>query len=269
MLATPAQKTLADFAAARSLHEVSRALGRFSRTLPLPRAAFDHDIANPGLPAGGDLEPLGVELGWPSDFVRRWVKGNMVLACPLNLPCRTLRRPFCWSLDAENLGLDGSLPLPRPFTATGQQALSMLRQMGVRSGILVPVHQPGGRTGFVSWVSDQPLEATRQSAERLGAELFFIAHAFLERIDSMLAGDDGPPPGDCTLTDRERECLAWVARGKTDGEIGIIIDRSPETARFHVRNAIAKLDASSRAHAVAKAMRRGWLGDLERAPPGA
>lgn len=263
MLATPAQKTLADFAAARSLHEVSRALGRFSRTLPLPRAAFDYDIANPGLPAGGDIEPLGVELGWPSDFVRRWVKGNMVLACPLNLPCRKLRRPFCWGLDAENLGVENTL-LPRPFTATGQQTLSMLRQMGVASGILVPVHQPGGRTGFVSWVSEQPLETTRQTAERLGAELFFIAHAFLERVDAiLLAGDGDVLRGAGALTERERECLAWVARGKTDGEIGTIIDRSPETARFHVRNAIAKLDASSRAHAVAKAMRRGWLGDLD------
>ncbi|MFQ5347168.1 MAG: autoinducer binding domain-containing protein [Rhodothalassiaceae bacterium] len=261
MLAEPTERFLRDLATASDLHAASSLLAQFSRSLPAPRAGFDYDIANPGLPGNGDSEPLGVELGWPSEFVRRWVKGGMVLACPLAIPCRKRWRPFTWSMDEDNLGLDGD-ELPRPFTAMGQQALSLLRQAGVRSGILVPVHQPGGRTGFVSWVSDRPHAEMRRWADDYASELFVVAHAFLERVDAMLNADAAARE-DCPLTERERECLTWVARGKTDSEIGIIIDRSPETARFHVRNAIAKLDASSRSHAVAKAMRRGWLGAIE------
>jgi len=133
----------------------------------------------------------------------------------------------------------------------------------VRSGITVPVHQPGGRTGFVTWVSEDPIGQMQHWADRFASDLFLVAHAFLERIDAMVVIREGDVPHDCPLTARERECLTWVACGKTDGEIAIIIDRSAETARFHVRNAVTKLDAASRSHAVAKAMRRGWLGPIE------
>ncbi|GGO08627.1 LuxR family transcriptional regulator [Iodidimonas muriae] len=262
MLAEPTQRFLSDLPGARNLQEASMLLGDYSQSLPVPRAAFDNDLANPSHVAGQKREPIGVELGWPSDFVRRWFSSGLMLACPLVVPCRKMRRPFSWGLDEDNLGLEGDT-LPKPFTALGQQTLSLLRQVGVRSGITVPVHQPGGRTGFVTWVSNEPLKTVRDWADRHAGELFLVGHAFLEHVDMMVAEGASDMADACSLTERERECLTWVACGKTDSEIGIIIDRSPETARFHVRNAIAKLDASSRSHAVAKAMRKGWLGQIE------
>lgn len=54
------------------------------------------------------------------------------------------------------------------------------------------------------------------------------------------------------LTARERDCLAWVAEGKSDWDISVILGISEGTARFHVDNARRKLDAVNRAHAVAK-----------------
>lgn len=237
-------------------------LGHYSQGLPFPRAAFDNDLSNPMLPLGDAGEHIGVELGWPSDFIRQWVDSGLMLACPLAEPCRRMRRPFSWGLDEDNLGVK-AINLPRPFTALGQQTLSLLRQAGAVSGITVPVHQPGGRTGFVTWVTEEPLRTSHSWADANASNLFLVAHAFLEHLDTMLRKLALDGADACPLTVRERECLTWVARGKTDSEIGIIIDRSPETARFHVRNAIAKLNASSRSHAVAKAVRRGWLGDVD------
>jgi len=262
MLAEPTERFLRELPAVRNAHEASLLLSRYSRGLPTRRAVFDYDVANPGLPGNDHPEPLGVELGWPSDVVRRWVKNSMVLACPLIPPCRKMRRPFTWDLELENLGIRDEL-LPRPYTVSAQQSLNLIREVGVRSGITVPVHQPGGRTGFVTWVSEDPIGQMQHWADRFASDLFLVAHAFLERIDAMVVIREGDVPHDCPLTARERECLTWVACGKTDGEIAIIIDRSAETARFHVRNAVTKLDAASRSHAVAKAMRRGWLGPIE------
>ena len=54
------------------------------------------------------------------------------------------------------------------------------------------------------------------------------------------------------LSSRERDCLGFVAEGKTDWEIGQILGISETTARFHVDNARRKLDAVNRAHAVAR-----------------
>jgi len=56
------------------------------------------------------------------------------------------------------------------------------------------------------------------------------------------------------LTKRERECLSWVAAGKTDWEISEVLGISHETVHKHINNALRKLNATTRAHAVALAI---------------
>jgi LuxR family quorum sensing-dependent transcriptional regulator len=69
-----------------------------------------------------------------------------------------------------------------------------------------------------------------------------------------------PPAGDQpVLTQREHDALAFVADGKTDWEISVILGISEATVRFHVDNARRKLGASNRAHAVARMASRGLL----------
>ncbi len=57
------------------------------------------------------------------------------------------------------------------------------------------------------------------------------------------------------MTPREREVLAWVARGKSAWEIGEILDITKRTVDEHVQTAVRKLGAINRAHAVALAIR--------------
>ena len=56
------------------------------------------------------------------------------------------------------------------------------------------------------------------------------------------------------LSDREREVVRLVARGETGKEIAAELGIAHETVRTHVRNAMTKLNARSRAHLVAKAL---------------
>jgi DNA-binding CsgD family transcriptional regulator len=57
------------------------------------------------------------------------------------------------------------------------------------------------------------------------------------------------------LSPRESECLGWVAEGKTDAEVGKILQISPRTVRFHINNAKTKLGVATRIQAVTKRMR--------------
>jgi PAS domain S-box-containing protein len=57
------------------------------------------------------------------------------------------------------------------------------------------------------------------------------------------------------LTKREREVLTLLARGANAEEVAVDAVLSPETVRTHVRNAMRKLGARSRPHAVALAVR--------------
>lgn len=66
-------------------------------------------------------------------------------------------------------------------------------------------------------------------------------------------------PNQLPLTDREREVLAFVAGGLRGGEIAQHLVLSPETIKSHVQNAMAKLGAHTRAHAVAIALRTGQI----------
>ncbi len=61
-----------------------------------------------------------------------------------------------------------------------------------------------------------------------------------------------PDADDVRLTERERDTLAWVAEGKSDWEISVILGLSETTVRFHVDNARKKLGAVNRAQAVAR-----------------
>jgi DNA-binding NarL/FixJ family response regulator len=67
------------------------------------------------------------------------------------------------------------------------------------------------------------------------------------------------PPGFDSLTPRERQVLAAMSNGLGNREIGGALGISAHTAKFHVAQIIAKLQAQSRAHAVAKALRAGFV----------
>jgi DNA-binding NarL/FixJ family response regulator len=61
------------------------------------------------------------------------------------------------------------------------------------------------------------------------------------------------------LSPREREILDGIARGLRGEQIAAQLSISPETVRTHVRNAMEKLEAHTRAHAVAIALRQGEI----------
>jgi DNA-binding CsgD family transcriptional regulator len=67
-----------------------------------------------------------------------------------------------------------------------------------------------------------------------------------------------PAPADgagrIRLTDREREIMALVASGLQGADIAELLFLSPETIKSHVHNAMGKLGAHTRAHAVAIAL---------------
>ncbi len=60
-------------------------------------------------------------------------------------------------------------------------------------------------------------------------------------------------------TPREVEVLQLVADGLVNREIGVRLFLSEETVKSHVRHLLAKLQARSRAHAVAVGFRRGLI----------
>ena len=106
---------------------------------------------------------------------------------------------------------------------------------------------PGGREAATA-----RLRRAAPIAERLGAQPLAAQIADLSRR----AGD--AQPGDATgdrlgLTGREFEVLRLVAAGQSNRDIATALFISPKTASVHVSNILAKLGASTRTEAAAKA----------------
>lgn len=92
-----------------------------------------------------------------------------------------------------------------------------------------------------------------------------IASPVAQRIAESEAEAAGEPvadesrPGVRQPSARERQVLALLAGGATDGQIADQLELSPATVQTHVRNAKAKLGARTRAQAVALAIQRGLI----------
>jgi DNA-binding NarL/FixJ family response regulator len=85
--------------------------------------------------------------------------------------------------------------------------------------------------------------------------------------DAVASGDEASaavrPTGDpWGLTEREREVLALVAAGRTNGQIGAALFISTKTASVHVTHILDKLGVPSRTEAALLANQAGLLDPL-------
>ncbi|MEL6287369.1 MAG: helix-turn-helix domain-containing protein [Pseudomonadota bacterium] len=61
------------------------------------------------------------------------------------------------------------------------------------------------------------------------------------------------------LTPREIDCVQWAAAGKSDWEIGAILNISRKTANYHIENAKRRLGVASRIQAILDAVHLGGI----------
>jgi DNA-binding NarL/FixJ family response regulator len=89
--------------------------------------------------------------------------------------------------------------------------------------------------------------------------------AFDSRSAAAMVRSIRAPQSGSSLTDRELSVLRLVAGGLSNRGIGRRLHLSETTVKFHIRNVMRKLDATSRAEAVYKATKNGV--DLTSAEP--
>jgi DNA-binding CsgD family transcriptional regulator len=121
-------------------------------------------------------------------------------------------------------------------------------ELGVQSAVCVPLRSSGGALASLVAASTRraPVDARRLCAIDLVCQHFRELHARLSRAERALPG--------VSLSDAERHVLTWSARGKTKKEIAIVLGTSPHTVDYHQRKVLKKLEVSSVAAAVARAI---------------
>lgn len=155
---------------------------------------------------------------------------------------RHAKRPFSWDELCARTDLERK---QRIF-------LQECRELGVHSGITIPLHGPGTDVDLISL----SLRDERKPNPESLRSIYGIAVQYWLKLGELQAKPEPPAP---RLTGRELECLRWCKEGKTNWEIGEIIATSEKTVEFHLSNAIRKLGACNRITAVVIAIQTGAI----------
>ena len=233
-----------------TLEGASAVLAESARAMGWDLAAFHADIDATDLPRAMTGAFIAEAMGWPLECLHGWRRSELGRHCPVAALCGRVAEPFRWTCDAADSSWFG-----RELALEERRAINHYGRY-IADGVAVPVRLVDGGTGYVSWCSRNG--RGRDLAEASLASMFLISHAFIRHAECLLE-EAGRDNGCGRLTARERECLTWAARGKSEEEIALLIHRSRDTVHFHLRNAAVKLDAGNRTHAVAIACTRGLI----------
>ncbi|MBI1181752.1 MAG: hypothetical protein GC201_14465 [Alphaproteobacteria bacterium] len=196
---------------------------------------------------------INERLGWPAWMIKGWYGRAYTRQHPIYLRCRFETMPFA----IVNAAMWGA---PDTLTAAQQHMRRDMEAVGLYGSIVVPVHLSHSRVGAINWATTRPRDLNAILAEA-GHLLFATAHGFMRLLQP--ASRPRIEAGDLShLTDRQIDCLYWLAAGKTIAETAIILDISGHTVREHLRAVTARLGASNTTHAVALACQFGLLGPL-------
>ena len=182
---------------------------------------------------------------WPEKWTKISDARDFSSRSPVLAQARRRVAPFTWD----------EINARRRLTAAEREFWGVVRECGWSNGFVVPVHGPQGYFSYVGMgTRERDLDL---STERRGW-LYMTAILAHERCHALYDAF-APNERHLALSGRELECMRWVADGKTDWEIGMILKISSATARFHVDRARRKLDAVTRPQAVARLVARGLL----------
>jgi DNA-binding CsgD family transcriptional regulator len=215
-------------------------------TLEAVRETFRRAVAREGITTSASRAWFGAgEKSTTQNYFRNWTKEWAQLSDEKGFSrtsfvvaeARRRIAPFTWAEAREQ----------RQFTPADRELWGIVHEWGFFDGFVVPVHGPQGYFATVSVASS---ERELDFRPELRLRLRLIALLAHERCFALSPFAPQEPP--CRLSERERECLRWVAAGKTDWEIGVILSISSATARFHVDRARQKLGTRTRSQAVAR-----------------
>jgi LuxR family quorum-sensing system transcriptional regulator CciR len=231
-----------------STHAIRALMERAAADLGFDRYAYCALTGHDRYDAGGNPPPA-VAHNFPASWIDYYFEHDYQRKDPVVLLAPQIERPFLWN------GLGKVFNLGRAQDTLMQQA----RESGLKDGVGVPLHGPRGDVCLVTFAAGDGHPDPRVELPKLDvlAAQFHSAYSTVGRSENRSESNRRTA---AVLSMRERDCLQWIARGKSSWDIGKILNISENTVNFHVKNALYKLDSNTRTLAVVKAIRYGLIG---------
>jgi DNA-binding CsgD family transcriptional regulator len=141
------------------------------------------------------------------------------------------------------------------LTADDWYVLNQAYRIGIGEGFTIPASVPGETLGSCSFaVQAGETFPTEQQlvCQLIGGFAFEAARRLSGTREAMITHTP-------ILTDRQRDCVLWAARGKTDWEISVILGVSHETVIQHLKHARERYGVQKRAMLAVRALFDGLI----------
>ncbi|MBV9929425.1 MAG: LuxR family transcriptional regulator [Alphaproteobacteria bacterium] len=151
------------------------------------------------------------------------------------------------------------------MTERHQKILSAARSAGIVDAFCVPAHIPGEINGSCTFTvgSTSTLPEANFPMAQLVGNFAYEAARRIQLAASPPSRVGGNPTNSAvaspTITTRQLQCLALVAKGKSDWEISRILGIGQETVKHHIRSARERYDVGTRVQAAIHAIADGQL----------
>jgi LuxR family transcriptional regulator, quorum-sensing system regulator CciR len=181
-----------------------------------------------------------------ADWIEHSLDQRFFAEDPVHAASMRMVRPFRWD----------EIPLFHKMSDPQHAIIEHARKYGLVEGFTIPVHQPGEYNGTCSF--------SARSFGHLHPHSFALAQmaatfAF-ECARRLMRQTDGKAPEPVPhLTERQRESLILVGRGKTDAEIAALMQISKATAHEHVEAGRRAYGNAQRTYMVLRALYDGVI----------
>lgn len=234
-----AREFIAAITAARSPEELRDALLAICRAMGFTYFALSHhvDVARVG--------PRAIRVhNYPEAWADYYDRNALGVLDPVHRASHVTCFGFRWSNMAEMI----------PLTPRDRLILAQGEEQGIGDGFTIPANVPGEAGGSCSFANPVgvPIDESMLLLAQIVGQCAFEGARRLWAIRKRNALP-------VVLTDRQRDCLLWTSRGKTDSEAGQILGISEETVARHIIHANARYGVGKRASAMVLALFDGTL----------
>lgn len=223
--------------------ELAEALAIISAELGFSYFALTHHVDIRHVP-----QPAIRLHNYPSGWEEYFDEAKLGPSDPVHRASQLTTVGFPWS----------KLPRLIQLTPRDREVLERAAHSDIGDGFTVPAHIPGesnGSCSFAMRAGERIREEHLAAAQLVGAFAFEAARRLWR-----MRGTTEPPR---RLTDRQRDCVVWAARGKSDWEIAQILGISHETVIQHLKQARERYGVSKRTMLAVSALFDGTISFID------
>jgi LuxR family transcriptional regulator, quorum-sensing system regulator ExpR len=220
----------------KSHEEYTEILGWIFSKLGFDKFAYVHLEPMPF-----DNSKVTIHSNYPSEWVETYRKNSLHKSDPVMANSAITAVPFFWD------------EIPQEID-TNPEIFDQSASYGIKQGFTIPIHEPGRSFGSIHLSSDE----NDPDFPVIVRENMVIIQTL-----SIIANQNRPietsVESNIKLSSRETEFLRWLALGKNYKEIGLIMNITERTVKFHAKQMTEKMECNNVKQAMFKAAQLNFI----------